>query len=309
MTNRLTESIARREDGLCFYGLAPPKLALDAQKVHELATLQTERLRALRPDGVVVYHLQDERGRTPGERPFPFLPTHDPLDYAQRLAASSVTPVVYRCVTGDSPAQLDGWFERCGEGPIVLVGVSSRGQGGLSLDEAYARWAALPRRPTLGGIAIAERHARTGDEHERMLKKLRAGCSFFVTQAVYDASATKSLISDYRRTVEREQLAPVPLVLTFSACASLKTVELMKWLGVSFPRWLENELTDAADPLETSLALCEQIFAEVLGFARQKGVPIGVNVEAISTRKVEIEASLALFSSLERQCTPTPKSP
>lgn len=131
-----------------------------------------------------------------------------------------------------------------------------------------------------------------------MLAKMDAGCRFFVTQAVYDASASKSLISDYALSSSAVGREPVPLILTFAPCATMKTLAFMKWLGISFPRWLENELEHAPDPLTTSLRLCEQTFDDVYAFARSRGVPLGINVESVSIRKAEIEASVELFRSL-----------
>ena len=75
----------------------------------------------------------------------------------------------------------------------------------------------------------------------------------------------------------------------------------MKWLGVAFPRWLENELQFAKDPLSKSLELCEHIFDEVWNYAREKQIPLGVNVESVSIRKEEIEASVELFRLLRRR--------
>ena len=60
----------------------------------------------------------------------------------------------------------------------------------------------------LGGIAIAERHAQGGDEHARILAKTAAGCRFFVSQAVYDVTATKSLLSDYALETGRRGAGP-----------------------------------------------------------------------------------------------------
>jgi len=75
----------------------------------------------------------------------------------------------------------------------------------------------------------------------------------------------------------------------------------MKWLGISFPRWLENELRFAPDPLTTSLTLCEHIFDEVWDYAKDKGLPVGINVESVSVRKSEIDASVELFRLLQRK--------
>ena len=74
----------------------------------------------------------------------------------------------------------------------------------------------------------------------------------------------------------------------------------MQWLGIAFPRWLENELRHAADPLATSLALCERVCADAWEYARAKRIPLGVNVESVSIRKAEIDASVELVARLRR---------
>ena len=89
----------------------------------------------------------------------------------------------------------------------------------------------------VGGIAIAERHVAKEEEHRRMLAKQDAGCRFFITQAVYDAASTRSLLSDYALSLQACGRLPAPVVLTFSPCGSVRTLEFMKWLGISFPRW------------------------------------------------------------------------
>jgi 5,10-methylenetetrahydrofolate reductase len=181
----------------------------------------------------------------------------------------------------------------------VFVGAArgrSRGTN-LPLTEAY-ELARAASNLSLGGIAIAERHVAKGDEHVRMLDKQARGCRFFITQTVYDASSSKSLLSDYALASQAAGTAPAPVILTFSPCGSVRTLELMKWLGVSFPRWLENELRHSTDTLERSLELCERVFTDVQEYARDKGLPVGINVESISIRKAEIEASVELYHRL-----------
>jgi 5,10-methylenetetrahydrofolate reductase len=150
----------------------------------------------------------------------------------------------------------------------------------------------------LGGIAIAERHVAKEDEHERMIAKQDSGCRFFITQSVYDAASTRSLLSDYALSLQRCARSPAPIVLTFSPCGSVRTLEFMKWLGISFPRWLENELRHSADTLQRSIDLCESVFADVQDYAREKHLPIGINVESVSIRKSEIDASVELYRRL-----------
>jgi hypothetical protein len=299
----LLDKLARRQAGIVTYGLAPPKRGTPPHELVSIAARQVARIAALEVDGVVIYDLQDEQDRTAEPRPFPFLPTIDPASWAHvQLGLLTVPRLVYRCVRGDSAASFCAWLEglRAQASPIsVLVGSpSARASGMLALDEAYALARSNAPEVMIGGIAIAERHARRFDEHERILAKTRAGCRFFVTQAVYDVTSTKSLLSDYALACKERGEPPAPIILTFAPCGSTKTLAFMKWLGIEFPRWLDNELRRAADPLAASLRLCERIFAEAWEYAREQGVPLGVNVESVSIRKVEIEAAAELLVRL-----------
>jgi 5,10-methylenetetrahydrofolate reductase len=184
----------------------------------------------------------------------------------------------------------------------VLVGAPTSGaRVSLALADAYDLARQHAPDLLLGGIAIAERHTRRFDEHKRILAKVQTGCRFFVTQAVYDVTSTKSLLSDYELSIRDKADARAPIILTFSPCGSPKTLSFMKWLGISFPRWLENELRFASDPLTTSLTLCERIFEEVWDYAKEKNLPVGINVESVSVRRSEIDASVELFHRLQRK--------
>ncbi len=46
-------------------------------------------------DGLIVYDIQDEAGRTADPRPFPFLPTVDPAVYAYDYLAASHIPKLF----------------------------------------------------------------------------------------------------------------------------------------------------------------------------------------------------------------------
>jgi hypothetical protein len=96
----------------------------------------------------------------------------------------------------------------------------------------------------------------------------------------------------------REGRDPAPFILSFSPCGSLKTMEFMQWLGISFPRWLENELRHSPDILGKSVDLAGKVFEDILAFAADKRIPIGINVESVSIRKEEIDASCELFARL-----------
>jgi hypothetical protein len=298
--------------GIRLYGIAPPKLASDPERLGEIAAQQVARLRILAPDGLVVYDIQDEPGRSGEIRPFPFLPTVDPEVYAyDALAELAIPKIVYRSVGAHSREVFSSWLDTVrpatGRRFSVFVG-APRGRSrnpGLSLAEAYSLARDCPNL-VLGAIAIAERHVAKEDEHQRMLAKQDHGCRFFITQSVYDAASTRSLLSDYALSLQASGRSPAPVVLTFSPCGSVRTLEFMKWLGISFPRWLENELRHSADTLERSIDLCESIFTDVQDYAREKHLPIGINVESVSIRKSEIDASVELYRRLSARIIPPP---
>ena len=307
----MLQQLHERKHGLRFYGITPPKRGQDAARLHAIAERQVQRIASLQPDGLILYDLQDEAARTGVERPFPFLPTLEPTEYARDfLAALPIPKIVYKCVQNHNREQFLAWldaFENVNaRDACVLVGAPSNGPGsqmsaaGLTLPAAYDLLRQRAQPVTVGGVAIAERHARRYDEDERLLAKYGSGCRFFISQTVYDPAATKSLLSDYALRFGREGLPLVPFILSFSPCGSLKTMEFMKWLGISFPRWLENELRYSPRILEKSVELAKSIFADVQAFAREKAIPIGINVESVSIRKEEIDASGELFSELSK---------
>jgi hypothetical protein len=290
--------------GIRLYGIAPPKRSSDSARLQEIAVQQVARLRTLAPDGLVVYDIQDEPGPSGQARPFPFLPTVDPELYAyDALADLAIPKIVYRCVDAHPRDVFSRWIDTVRAAPERRLGVfvgaprGRSGSPGLPLSEACALASDAPNL-VLGGIAIAERHVAKENEHERMLAKQDRGCRFFITQSVYDAASTRSLLSDYALSLQARSRSPAPVVLTFSPCGSVRTLEFMKWLGISFPRWLENELRHAPDTLERSIDLCERVFADVQDYAREKQLPIGINVESVSIRKSEIDASVELYRRL-----------
>ncbi len=303
-TNSLVEKIRARTSGIRLYGMAPPKQNTDPVRLQEIIARQVERLRQLSLDGLIVYDIQDEPGRSGASRPFPFLPTIDPAQYAREsLGALPFPKVIYRSVGQVPESELQSWLQEQeaeqSVGGTVLVGAPSKDAPiQMRLEDAYK----VAQREKLvlpvGGIAIAERHARRFDEQDRLLLKQSQGCTFFVTQAVYDVTASKSLISDYAIACEEKGVEPVPLILTFTPCGSAKTLEFMKWLGISIPRWLENELHRTKDPLGESLKVCGSIFAELYDYAKTKTVPLGINVESVAIRKVEIDASVEMLERL-----------
>ena len=284
------------------FAITPPRRSTAAERLPAIARATAERLHGLDLDGLVLYDIDDETSRTPVERPFPFSPTIDPSEYrAEHLQAWQTPAIVYRAVSKYQREELRTWLAE--QDPrrtlTVLVGAASSGATPpVSLAEAQALRAELNPDLLLGGVAIPERHSRRDNEHLRLIAKQEAGCRFFVSQVVFDLNAAKNLVSDYRYECESRGLAPVPIVFTFSVCGSMKTLEFLRWLGVDVPRWIENDLRHSTNPLAASLEQAQATAVELIDFCRRLGMPLGLNVESVSIRREEIEASVELAARL-----------
>lgn len=290
-----------RGDFLLF-AITPPRQSTPAERLPEIARATVERLEHLDLDGLVLYDIDDESSRNPAERPFPFSPTVDPSTYrAEHLGSWQAPVIVYRAVGKYQREELRTWLAEQDDRRTltVMVGASSSSTSTpVSLVDAQALRAEENPRLLLGGVAIPERHSRRGDEHLRLIAKQEAGCRFFVTQVVYDLNAAKNLVSDYRYACEERGLSPVPIVFTFSVCGSMKTLEFLRWLGVDVPRWIENDLRHSTNPLTASFEQAAATAAELAEFCRRLQVPFGLNVESVSIRREEIEASVELAARL-----------
>ncbi|MEU8076446.1 methylenetetrahydrofolate reductase [Catellatospora citrea] len=294
----LRAMLERAEDGVLLLGITPPRRSVSPEQAAQIAEVTLARLATVDLDGLILYDIDDESDRNPQERPFPYLPTMDPVSFHRdHLGSWELPSVIYRCVGKYTEPELADWLGEVDTDRVlgVFVGASSRDKGvRTGLTQAYALRDRVRADLPLGAVAITERYTRTGDEHLRMLTKQDRGASFFITQVVYDVDATKSLLSDYYYTCAQKGVAPRPVIFTLSVCGSLKTLSFLHWLGVNVPRWLENALRYSDDPLTESYRQCLVTARELAVFCRRLGVPFGFNVESVSIRKVEIEASVEL---------------
>ncbi len=292
--------------GLLTYGLTPPRASNDTAKLSEIAQRQRSRIAALPVDAVVLYDLQDESSRDDAPRPFPFLPTLDPFAYARDyLGDFRHEAIVYRAVGNYEEEEFSAWLSAADRAPqptaVTFVGSpTAHATNRLGLRRAYELYATSCQRLLLGGVCIAERHAKKGDEHRRILDKQRLGCAFFVSQAVYDPAANRALISDLASEAQARGVQPAPLLLTITPCGSEKALEFMKWLGIAFDPDIERRLRQSADMLGESVAICEALIRDFA--ARSQGpIPLGINVESVSIRRADIDAAenLAAFARRE----------
>ncbi|HOM02922.1 MAG TPA: methylenetetrahydrofolate reductase [Acetivibrio sp.] len=299
----LKQKILNGKSGIITYGITPPKKNNTEEKIKEISQKHIERINGLDIDGLVIYDIQDEKDRISENRPFPFIETVDPQIYSENyLKDLKIPKIIYRSVGKYTPDEFRNLIRPVsGEDAFsVFVGAASRNQSVLlKLSDAYKIRQDTNPDLMLGGVAIPERHMKNFDEHLRIIDKINKGCKYFITQAVYNVEAAKDFLSDYYYYSKNSNLTMVPVIFTLTPCGSTKTLEFMKWLGISIPRWLENDLMNSEDILNKSVSLSKSIFNELMEFCLEKGIPVGCNIESVSVRKVEIEASIALAKDIK----------
>jgi hypothetical protein len=280
------------------YGTTPPRSGTAPDQVAAAAEKLAGRLAGLRLDGVVVYDIQDETGRTQHPRPFPFVGTVDPRTYAKLFDQPAI---VYKALgTLDEP----GWRAWLGEsrGQVEFLSIVGRPASGvrypLPLSRAI-RIAADSGQFIVGGVVIAERHDERRSEAARLLAKGIEGCGYFISQTVYHAPPTQRLLADYLRDCRGAGTAPKRIILTFAPCGREKTLAFIRWLGVHVPPETERAIFGAASPLAKSIEICRDNLRRILDGAYAGDIPLGINVESVSINRDEIDASVDLFNTLQ----------
>lgn len=292
----LKQKIKNKQSGILLYGLTPPKKEYDNEKISQIAQRQIQRINTLDIDGIILYDIQDESARTKQKRPYPFLKTIEPYDYAKNFLHVNKPKIIYKAIGKYKKHEISSWLKNEDLNYSVFVGVASKYQKmQTSMDEAYHIKKQVRDDLILGGIAIPERHHVKKDEHERVNAKKKLGCEFFVTQAIYDKQKAKQFLDDYKKSTTHY----VPIIFTLTPCGSVKTLEFMKWLGISIPKNLENELRSSNNILEKSTNLCIENFKFLYEYGKKLGIAIGCNVESVAVKREEIEASLKLTKEIK----------
>ncbi|MCC5452489.1 hypothetical protein LMJ53_12240 [Rheinheimera sp. UJ51] len=305
MALSLQQKITDPAQGVYLIGTTPPKAGTDIEKTTRIAKKLLARLNEIEYDGLIVYDIQDESSRVAAERPFPFHSTLDPRDYSVLLRELAQQDVItYKSVAQRDAAEFNTWLTETEQQyalrNLVLVGSpSSNGDIKLSLPEAYQQLAAHDAQFHLGGVAIAERHAKKGNEHLRLIEKSAQGCQFFISQAVYNAQATIDLLTSYARSCKQQGISPKRIILTFTPCGGEQTLTFMQWLGISVPEGSKYRILDAANPLNESIKICRDNLQQILQHCAALDLPLGLNVESLTNRREEIDAAIRLFRLLK----------
>jgi hypothetical protein len=283
------------------YGTTPPRLDTPDEQVSAAAGKLAARIAALPLDGVVVYDIQDETGRTQLPRPFPFMHTIDPRQYSMQLMQSTGLPAItYKALGNLDESGWRAWLSESQRiGFISVVGRPTSGvRYPLPLSKAIRTAATHPAGFTIGGVVIAERHTVQRSEAARLLAKGIEGCAYFISQTVYSARPTQRLLRDYLRDCRGAGSEPRRVVLTFAPCGREKTLAFLRWLGVNVAPDTERAILGAADPLRKSIEICRDNLRRILDEPYAGEIPLGVNVESVSINRDEIDAGIDLFHAL-----------
>lgn len=299
----LREKVESAASGLLLYSFTPPKITTEQERLAVIAAKQLERMKNLDVDGIILYDIQDESDRTSEERTYPFIHTVAPETYYRDYLAGVKQPViVYKSIANQTTESFNTWLNDNQDlEHFVFVGASSKAQvekTSFGLTDAYELKRKQHDHLLLGGVTIPERHSKKGDENKRIFSKIQNGCSFFVSQCVYNVFDSKNLLSDYYYDALEHSYEMKPIFFTLSPCGSIKTLEFMKWLGIEVPKWLYNDLKHSKDILETSVRTSVMIANELVDFAASKQIPIGFNIESISNKKDEIDAATEILNRI-----------
>jgi hypothetical protein len=299
----IQDKLREGRSGILLYGITAPKADYTAEKLAELSRKRFERIKDLPIDALILYDVQNEGARTSEELPFPYAATLDPYRWTEELLPGLPFPrIVYRPVGKYSPEEFSAWLGEIRERDCLSVFVGAPAPDypmRTPLAEAYRIRREVAPDLALGGIFIPERHRELGGEPKRVLGKVESGCSFFVSQGVFDAAVAKDYLSDYYYESLELGRKLVTHIFTLAPCGSLETLKFLKWLGISVPRWIENELAHSRDALEASLRLALDTARDLAAFCDAKGIPWGFNVESVSIKKTEIEASTQLLRQVK----------
>lgn len=302
----LHERLANPARPVFLLGDVPPGEGTPPHKCSEIANKFVSRSKMLAADGYIVYDIQDEPGRTDEDRPFPFRRVMDSSTHAALLAnLSGRECLVYKCVADPN---FESWLENT-NGAINLVGrASSAGNyEGPTISEAMDM-VESKEDVHFGCVCIAERHTLEAaqqrgktypTEHVNMVRKIKAGAKWFISQAVYDAEPTIRLLKDYATLCKQKGIAPRKVVLTFAPVSRKKTMSFIKWLGVRVPTETEELILGAEKPIEKSIEYLCDVLREILLECSGVGVPLGISCESVSIFKAEIDGVHELFRRLQ----------
>lgn len=295
--------VRNRESGILLYGISPPKAQCTPEKLQEIAAKGLSILRTLDIDALVVYDLQDEAERTTEERPFPFVSCLDPHVYASEyLHELSIPKIIYRPAGKFTKDELTRWLNDLHAQTLypVFVGLPSPDSvPKTTLTDAYRIWRENHQQHSvIGAVTIPERHAILKDEDTRMVDKMNCGVSYFISQCIFNVDYTRKVLDDLVARCKQEKRDIPTMIFTLTLCGSAKTLLFLEWLGIHIPDGMKEDLSTSTEPLKLSGQIATKIAHELSEYCVRNAIPFGFNVESVSARKEEVEASINLLNTV-----------
>ena len=291
----LRDKLLDPASAVLLYGTTPPRAGTAWEGVKLAADKLATRLAPLPLDGVVIYDIQDETGRTELPRPFAFAGTVDPRGYSLLLKQPTI---VYKALGKMDEPAWRAWLDETAP-RHALVSVVGRPTSGVKHTLPLSRAIRIAaERCTVGGVVIAERHGAERSESARLLAKSIEGCAYFISQTIYHPEAIMRLLADYLRDCRGAGVQPRRVVLSFAPVGREKTMQFLQWLGVRIPPETARDVLNHATPLKRSIEICRDNLRRILEQPYAKEIPLGVSVESVSINRDEIDASIDLVHAL-----------
>ena len=225
----------------------------------------------------------------------------DPRTYARTLSERTGREAIVNKVVAHLPdiPSVERWARETverGVRHVVLVGGSSRyiPYPGPPVAEAVrlCRATFAEVGGSIGTVAIPQ---RAGEAH-RMLAKTRAGATFFTTQLLFDAQAVEDVLLRYDLLCRQASLPPGAVLLSVAPIADDEDAEFVRWLGADLPDSAERAILEGeeSEAARRSVDMALRVWEDVRRMAKRESltVPIGVNVEQISARHLEVAGTL-----------------
>ena len=223
-----------------------------------------------------------------------------------------VEPVVNKVVVHlEGPSGLDAWIRESttdfGLRNFVFVGgtnghIRYPGPTVAQANERLRQVTSEVAGIALGNILVPER----ANEVDRMIAKTRTGCQFFTTQVLFEPEPVGSVLRSYGEACEFEEIQPATVLLSFAPIADYEDVEFLVWLGATItPATEERLLPEEAERGLASIDVARSIWIRVRDAIEgaPHPVPLGVNIEEISTHNFDLAVQMAKEFPEWRQAT------
>lgn len=304
------ELVKEQNRPVCLFGCVPPPEKLGEEVALKACDSLANTFTDLKPDGLIVYDIQDEKSRDGNERPFPFSKTYCPRRFARELyRRTQLETIVYQALCPERTHEnfqeyLQETMHEFEIKNVVFVGGGSSCT--MTVPDASRLAANFSHEFLLGGVTIPERHRDQKNEHRRVLDKHKSGVQYFTSQVVYNADNVIAFLRDYNEICKQNNIQPARIMLAFAPFGRKGTLDFLRWLGVEVAagtaeRILSRGSTQAC--LEESVQVSWENLRRVLDVHRtlRLQVPLGIAVESVSKFRDEQKAAEDLFKWLRQE--------